>query len=220
MKAPRIHLSSASANYQGKPALHDVNLSVAVGERVAILGRSGAGKSTLLHLIYERFSDGTSLVPQDDGLVQTLSVYHNVYMGRLSQHSSAYNLLNLLRPFATPRKAVAKLLEQVELADKMAEPVAQLSGGQRQRTAIARSLYAGGDLLLADEPVSALDEAQSRRVMAVLGQVFPTQVLVFHDVTLALALCDRIIGLADGKVVMDQPAEGLDAAELMSLYGD
>lgn len=213
-----IHLEAAQASYQGKIALDNINLCVHEGEKLALVGRSGAGKSTLLHLIYERHPDGTALVPQDEGLVQTLSVYHNVYMGRLGKHPSWYNLINLIKPFKDKITEVEAGLQRLQLSQKIFEPVGNLSGGQRQRTAVARSLYQGGQLLLADEPVSAIDEHQSRLVLDALCNDFSTVVLAMHDVALALEYCDRIIGIQDGAIVLDQASDDLKPDDLLPLY--
>ena len=81
-----IELRKASAGYAGRVVLHDVDLTINAGERVAVMGRSGAGKSTLLNLLYERLADRVALIPQGAALVKTLSVFHNVYMGRLDRY--------------------------------------------------------------------------------------------------------------------------------------
>lgn len=215
-----LRLENAEVRYQNGLALQQVNLSLHKGEKLALIGRSGSGKSTLLRLIYEHLPDNTALVPQDEGLVSSLSVFHNVYMGRLSQHPSWYNLLNLVRPFFARVSEVDEILQRLQLAEKCFVPVAQLSGGQRQRTAIARSIYQGGELLLADEPVSAVDERQSRQILLELSQQFSTMVVALHDTALALEYCDRIIGLEAGRIVLDTPANTVSAPELAELYGD
>ncbi len=216
--AALIQLESAQAHYQGELALHDIDLQVHEGERLSLVGRSGAGKSTLLRLIYEQHSNGTALVPQDEGLVQTLSVYHNVYMGQLAAHPVWYNLFNLIKPFKQRVSEINQVLERLQLEAKLFEPVGQLSGGQRQRTAVARSLYQGGNLLLADEPVSAVDEHQARLILDALCEDFSTVVLALHDIDLALQYSDRIIGLQDGRIVFDEPAGDLTTNDLMPLY--
>ena len=215
-----IHLQQEQVSYQGKLVLHDINLTVRQGERLALVGRSGVGKSTLLRLIYQRHPHGAALTPQDEGLVQTLSVFHNVYMGRLGLHPGWYNLLNLARPFKKRVVEVEAVLQRLQLQQNLFAPVAQLSGGQRQRASVARSLYQGGQLLLADEPVSAVDEHQSHLVLDAMCSDFPTMVLAMHDVELALEYCDRIIGLHDGTIVVDEPSNSLNPADLLSLYRD
>ena len=162
----------------------------------------------------------TALVPQDEGLVETLSVYHNVYMGQLRAHSSFYNLINLIHPFKQRVEEVDAVLVKVQLQDKCFDVVKQLSGGQRQRTAVARSLYQGGELLLADEPVSAVDELQAGRLLQILSTDFSTTIFALHDTQLALTHCTRVIGLHDGRIVLDEASEHLSATELTRLYCD
>ncbi len=213
-----IQLQSESASYQGVKTLHDIDLQVSKGEKLALVGQSGSGKSTLIKLIYEHYPVNTSLVPQDYGLVNNLSVYHNVYIGCLDQHSTLYNLVNLIRPRPDQVEMVRTILAGLQLEDYLFRPVGSLSGGQKQRVAVARSLFQKGHLLLADEPVSSVDEQQSRVVLKQMLNGFSTVVLALHDIQLALAFCDRIIGLEKGRIVLDSPAEALTVKDLLSLY--
>ena len=213
-----IQLQSESASYQGVKTLHDIDLQVSRGEKLALVGQSGSGKSTLIKLIYEHYPVNTSLVPQDYGLVNNLSVYHNVYIGCLEQHSTLYNLVNLIRPRPDQVKMVRTILVGLQLEDYLFRPVGRLSGGQKQRVAVARSLFQKGHLLLADEPVSSVDEQQSRVVLKQMLNGFSTVVLALHDIQLALAFCDRIIGLEKGRIVLDSPADALSVKDLLSLY--
>ena len=213
-----IQLQSETASYQGVKTLHDIDLQVSKGEKLALVGQSGSGKSTLIKLIYEHYPVNTSLVPQDYGLVNNLSVYHNVYIGCLEQHSTLYNLVNLIRPRPDQVKMVRTILVGLQLEDYLFRPVGRLSGGQKQRVAVARSLFQKGHLLLADEPVSSVDEQQSRVVLKQMLNGFSTVVLALHDIQLALAFCDRIIGLEKGRIVLDSPAEALSVKDLLSLY--
>ena len=213
-----IKLQSETASYQGVKTLHDIDLQVSKGEKLALVGQSGSGKSTLIKLIYERYPVNTALVPQDYGLVNNLSVFHNVYIGRLEQHSTFYNLVNLIRPRPDQVEMVRAVLVGLQLEDYLFRPVGRLSGGQRQRVAVARSLFQKGHLLLADEPVSSVDEQQSRIVMNQMLNGFSTIVLALHDIQLALAFCDRIIGLEKGRIVLDSPAKALEEKDLLRLY--
>jgi len=213
-----IQLKSESASYQGVKTVHDIDLQVNQGEKLALVGQSGSGKSTLIKLIYDRYPTNTALVPQDYGLVNHLSVYHNVYMGCLNEHSTLYNLANLIRPWPDQVEAVRAILVQLQLEEFIYRAVGRLSGGQRQRVAVARSLFQKGGLLLADEPVSSVDEQQSKLVLTQLLGGFSTTILALHDIQLALTFCDRIIGLEKGRIVLDSPSAGLTSLDLLSLY--
>src|SRR5918996_3421921 len=179
-------LRKASAGYNGQPALIDIDLTIRAGERVAVMGRSGAGKSTLIGLLYAERPSDIALVPQAAALVKPLSVFHNVYMGRLDRHSTAYNLRTLVWPAPREIDAVGAVLTSVGLADKMFTAAGALSGGQQQRTSVARALFSGRPILLGDEPVSALDRVQGGEVLALLKRHCQTLVVAMHDMYLAL----------------------------------
>lgn len=215
-----LSLDSANAHYKDKIALEDITLHIPAGQKLAFIGHSGSGKSTLLKLLFEQRPKDIALVPQDYGLVTNLSVFHNVYMGQLGIQPLWYNLLNLVKPLKKPVVQVQAILDTLQLGDKLFEPVGQLSGGQQQRTAIARAMMQTGSILFADEPVSSLDEHQSRMVMGNLCKRFETVVLAMHDINLALAYCDRIIGLDQGRITLDQPSDCLKHSDLLQLYGD
>ncbi|MFT4928840.1 MAG: phosphonate transport system ATP-binding protein [Phenylobacterium sp.] len=215
-----LKLESACVSYQQQQTLTDICLHIPRGQKVAIIGRSGAGKSTLLNLLYQQRPHDIALVPQDYGLVKSLSVFHNVYMGQLGQNPLWYNLVNLLKPLQKPVEQVTQILHSVQLADKLFEPVGQLSGGQQQRTAIGRAMMRGGDILCADEPVSSLDEQQSRLVMKALCQRFETVVMAMHDISLAIDHCDRIIGLDGGRISIDASTDNLQCADLLDIFGE
>jgi phosphonate transport system ATP-binding protein len=186
---------------------------------VALVGKSGAGKSTLLKLFFRQQRRSTAIVPQELGLVKPLSVFHNVYMGRLHHHGSWYNLVNLIHPLQREKDAVREVVERLELGEeKLLAPVGELSGGQQQRTAVARALHQGARALLGDEPVSSVDEHQSRVVMEAINGAYQTVVLAMHDVALALAYTDRVVGLKDGRIVLDRPAADLESSDLDVLY--
>jgi phosphonate transport system ATP-binding protein len=223
-----------------------VDLSVAAGERVAVLGASGAGKSTLLGVLngsvaptagqvrvlgadpgalsgpaLRRLRARTGTMHQHLELIGPLRVVHNVNAGRLGTWSAARALRSLVQPQGLDDVRTA--LARVGLADRMFERTDRLSGGQRQRVALARLLVQRPDLVLADEPASALDPALADRALELLGELALDRggalLACLHDPALALRHCDRVVGLAAGRVTLDAPAASLSLAELERFYG-
>ena len=215
---PAVVLAKATAGYGGAPVLRDIDLTVAQGERVAILGRSGAGKSTLINLIYERYADSAALIPQAGALVRNLTVFHNVYMGQLDRRTTLHNLRNLAWPSRADVRAVEAVLADVGLADKIFAKAGELSGGQQQRTSVARALYNGRSIVLGDEPVSALDRVQAADVLAALCRRHQTGIFALHDVRLALEQTDRIVLLEDGRIALDHPSSTLSLGDILPYY--
>lgn len=213
-----LELNGANVGYNGRTVLKNLSLTIDAGERVALVGPSGVGKSTLLNQLHQQGNGRAALVPQDSALVRNLSVFHNVYMGRLNRHSSFYNLINLIRPMGREIAAITPILESFGLEDTFNEPVGELSGGQQQRTAVARALFQGGDVLLGDEPVSAVDVHQARHILKSINESFSTVVLAMHDISLAIAFTDRIVALRDGEIVMDRPTAGMTPEDLDPVY--
>jgi phosphonate transport system ATP-binding protein len=183
------------------------------------MGRSGAGKTTLLNLLYRRAAERVALVPQAAALVKPLSVFHNVYMGRLDRCSTWHNLRTLAWPARRDVDAVARVLGLVDLADKIFVKAGELSGGQQQRASVARALYNGRPILIGDEPVSALDRVQGAAVLDRLCERHETAVFALHDIPLALGHADRVIVLDGGRIVLDAPARTLAPADLVPWYG-
>ena len=218
MSAPVVQLSNACAAYGGRTVLAGIDLTVRRAERVALMGRSGAGKSTLIGLIHAQAAQDIALVPQAAALVRQLSVFHNVYMGRLDRHSLWHNLRTLALPARADLDEVGRVLAQVGLAETLRAKAGALSGGQQQRVSVARALYNGRPILLGDEPVSALDRRQGAAVLERLAERHETLILALHDVTLALAHADRIVVLDAGRIVLDAASRDLDAAALAPYY--
>ena len=213
-----LQLDRQDLGYDRGPVLTDVSLAIHAGDRIALVGESGAGKSTLLAALQARLRERAALVPQNPGLVASLSVFHNIYMGRLQRHSTWYNLLNLVWPRRREIAAVRPIVDRLGLSDKLFEPAGSLSGGQQQRVAVCRAIHQGGELVLGDEPVSAVDNHQARTVLDALHEHFGTFVLAMHDVDLALRYASRIVGLKNGGVVLDRPNDGLTVRDLDFLY--
>ena len=213
-----LQLHEVHASFGSKRVLGPISLQIAAGERIGLVGRSGAGKSTLLNLIFDELRPQAAFMPQELGLVQSLSVFHNVFMGRLPANPTWYNIANLIRPFRRELDSIQPLLERLSIEDKLKSAVGSLSGGQKQRTAVARALYQQADILLADEPVSALDGPLAHAVMAALTDTYDTAVVALHDVELALRYSTRIVGISDGIVALDEPSDRLSPRDLLPLY--
>jgi phosphonate transport system ATP-binding protein len=217
--SPLVELRKASVGYGGQPVLHDIDLTINVGERVAVMGRSGAGKSTLLNLLHARLADRVALIPQATALVKTLSVFHNVYMGRLDRHPTWHNLRTLVWPTRRDVTEVTGTLELVGLADKLFDRAGTLSGGQQQRASVARALYNDRSIIIGDEPVSALDRRQGAEILGKLCGRHDTVILAMHDIPLALAHTDRVVVIDEGRIVLDASARTITAADLVPYYG-
>lgn len=212
-----MHLQNQTLAYEDKPVLEDITLSIKKGEKVALLGKSGSGKSTLLRYLLS-INPNASYIPQELGLVQTLSVFHNVYIANLEKHPFFYNFINLFFPFKKEKEPIELLLQKLRMQEYIFKPCGELSGGQMQRTAIARALLSDYETLFADEPISALDVYLSHEVMHLLGEKFQTIVCAIHNVDIAMHYFERIIGIKDGKIYLDRPTDQLSQNEIEQLY--
>jgi len=190
-----FELKSARAGYNGRPVLFDVGL------------------------LYAQRPERVALVPQASALVKPLSVFHNVYMGRLDRYSTAYNLRNLVWPASLKVAEIRNVLASVGLEGEIFSAAGALSGGQQQRTSVARALYNGRPVLIGDEPVSALDRVQGSNILNLLKGRYQTIVLALHDVHHALEHADRIIVLEHGRKIIDAPTSALTANDLLRHFG-
>lgn len=204
--------------YDNLIAIDALTLNIQKGEKVALLGKSGSGKSTLLKRMYELQHETSSYIPQELGLVNNLSVFHNVYISQLDSNSLFYNLRNLIKPVKEEINGITNVLNELLLDDKIFVKSHNLSGGQKQRVAIARALYEEKNILLADEPISALDEFLSKKVVSKLTTSFETVICTLHNVDLALDNFDRVVGLKGGKLLLDKRCEDITAQDREALY--
>ena len=231
--------------YGGIPVLRAVDLDVRPGQVVAVVGPSGAGKTTLFRCltrlvradagVLEVFGadlqqlEGSALrdarrelglVFQSYNLVRRLSALQNVLVGRLAD-VPAWRVV--LRRFpAAEQDLAARCLDQVGLLSFAHTRADRLSGGQQQRVAIARVLASRARVVLADEPVASLDPASAAAVLAALRSLATDHgkavVCSLHQVDLVAGFADRVVGLRDGRVVLDRPADRFDAATARDLY--
>jgi phosphonate transport system ATP-binding protein len=242
---PAVRTHGLCKSFGGDTALDEVNLEVPPGQTLAILGLSGSGKSTLLRTLngLVRPTSGSAFVLgvdvagsgapelrvlrrqvgfifQQFGLVGRVSVLENVLSGALGRLRFPRPGV-LAYPKALRHEALAEL-DRVGLADRAFQRSDTLSGGQQQRVAIARTLMQRPKLLLADEPVASLDPESSAAVMAVLLRVCReehlTVIASLHQVELARGWADRIVGLRDGRIVLDASPDSLDADGVREIY--
>lgn len=241
-----LQIRSVYKRFGTKNAVENVSVDIASGGFVGVIGRSGAGKSTLLRMI-NRLTDPTegsisfdgvdvttlqgaalrdwrqscAMIFQQFNLVGRLDVLTNVLMGRLNHIGTARAVLRL---WSENDKAIAmSALEQFDIANLAAQRAESLSGGQQQRVAIARALVQEPKLILADEPIASLDPRNTRIVMDALQRINRhygiTVICNLHSLDLARTYCDRLVGMAQGRVVFDGAPEALTDDVARELYG-
>lgn len=229
----------------GVVGLDHVNLTIEQGEFVGIIGLSGAGKSTLLRSI-NRMHDITSgslmvdgleinklkakelrnfrrkigMIFQSFNLVTRTTVIRNVLMAKVPDMAFWRVLFGAFKK--EDKIEALENLDKVGILDKAYIRADQLSGGQQQRVALARTLTQNPQIILADEPVAALDPVTAKQVMndfKRINQEMNISILInIHHVELALEYADRIIGIRAGKIVYDGPSKDVTEEVLNTIY--
>jgi phosphonate transport system ATP-binding protein len=238
-----IRIRRLTKQYGDNAVLRGVDLDAAAGEFVVVLGESGAGKSTLLRCVNRlAVADGgelkvdgmdavqcadtralrqrVAMIFQHHNVVPRLSALKNVLTGRLGAVST---LASVLHFFSREDIALAhECLGRVGLAHKAHERTDSLSGGQMQRVGIARALAQRPKLILADEPVASLDPQTSRKVLQYLHDASRdlgiTVLCNLHQVDYAREFADRIVGLAQGRVVFDGAPQAMGPDDIDRIY--
>ena len=241
-----IEFKNVSKTYpNGVKGLKNVNLTIDQGEFVAIIGLSGAGKSTLIRTInrmiditegqlivdgvdvmtlhgksMRRFRRKIGMIFQSFNLVTRATALKNV----LSSMVPDMPFLRVLLGLFTREQKLAALaaLDKVGILDKAYIRCDQLSGGQQQRVALARTLNQSPSIILADEPVAALDPVTAHQVMADFKRINEemgiTILINIHHVDLALGYAQRVVGIRAGEIVYDGPASEVTQEVLDSIY--
>ncbi len=243
-----LRLESLVKRYKtGDEALKGIDLEVPDGQVMALIGPSGAGKSTLIRCV-NRLVEPTSgriylgdlelttlsagqlrkarrrmgMIFQEYALVERLSVMENVLSGRLG-YSGFWRSYFRKFPQSDIDEAF-RLLERVGLDHMVDKRADELSGGQRQRVGICRALIQNPELLLIDEPTASLDPKTSRQIMRLVVELCEERhlaaIINIHDVLLAQMFAKRVVGLENGTVVYDGPADKLTADVLTQIYGE
>jgi len=248
MSATEDHLRLADGELvhpNGQRALRGVSLRLSAGERAAVVGPSGAGKTTLIRVLgaslrptrgqleisgtdpwqlaagaLRRLRSGIGIVHQSPPIPPRLRVVTAVLAGRLGTRPAWQSLLSLVAPIDAQGARAA--LARLDLGERVFDRCDRLSGGQLQRVGIARVLYQQPALLLADEPVSALDptlaDASVGELVAESEARGATLVASLHAVDLALKWFPRLIGMRAGEIVFDRPTAAVTTAMLHELY--
>jgi phosphonate transport system ATP-binding protein len=239
-------IDGVSRCFGSKAAVSEVSFQIERGSFVGIIGRSGAGKSTLLRVInrliepsegrvvfdgievsalrgraLRRWRAQAAMIFQQFNLVGRLDVLTNVLMGRLAAVPQWRSLLHL---WPEDDRAIAiSALEQFDIAVLAAQRADQLSGGQQQRVAIARALVQEPEIVLADEPIASLDPRNTRIVMDALLRINKhfgiTVICNLHSLEVARGYCDRLLGMAEGRLVFDGAPKALTEAVAREIYG-
>ena len=202
--------------------LKGINIEIAEGELVAIMGSSGSGKSTLLNILGMLDVADEGDYKLDDVLIENLdetlaAKYRNKFLGFVFQSFNLINYKSALENVALPlyyqglnrksrQKTALEYLEKVGLGNWSSHLPSELSGGQKQRVAIARALASQPKVLLADEPTGALDSVTSNEVMGLIQQINnegKTILVVTHEIDIA-NMCKRIVTLKDGVILEDK----------------
>ena len=242
ISAARLSVRNVSKVFGARKAIDSINFEVREREMVAVLGPSGAGKTTLFRCItglttpdsgevrvagldvaqlHGRERRHIAVVFQQFNLVSRISALDNVLAGRLG-HVSAWR--GWTKRFSRADRLLAlECLDRVGLLSHAGQRADTLSGGQQQRVAIARALAQQPDIIIADEPIASLDPNISAEILELLRGICHADgvsvVCSLHQLHLATAYSDRLIGLANGKLVADVPAAQFDQAAADRLYG-
>lgn len=241
------HLKDVGFQFGTTEALRAISTTIGEGESRALIGPSGCGKTTLLRVLGTHLAAGNgdvivngcdtrsfdrsglrklrqqiAFIPQGLGLVDNLRVIQNVVMGQAGQRSFLSSLKDQIAPSAIDRTRIFDILKSVGIPEKLYDRVDQLSHGQKQRAAIARALFQNPKIILADEPVSALDPVMAEEILQLLTDLCRNHrislVVSIHNYDLARKYFDSVSGLNAGQLVVDIPASECSDAHFSQVF--
>lgn len=239
-----LSVDHVTKTFDETKAIDDVSFEIKAGEIIALVGPSGSGKSTLMNLIVrmtpptegcitidgqdiqkiekvKEFAKQVGMLRQQFDLINNLSVINNVLVGRFNEWGFGKSLWSMIK--VQDKDLAETALRKVGLADKIYERTANLSGGEQQRVAIARILLQNPSIILADEPVSALDPTNAHNILRLLIGLVKSQnktlIASMHSIDLAREYFDRLIGINEGKIIFDEPTNQVTDEMLSQLYG-
>jgi heme exporter protein A len=229
---PLLELRGVTKRFGPVRALRGVDLALAPGESVALLGANGAGKTTLLRIVagLARPTSGEVLVAGRPALSEPAELRRR--LGHVSHATMLHDALSArenlrfagrLHGIGPLRSRIDQLLRSLDLSERADEPLGQLSRGMQQRVAVARALLHDPEVLLLDEPWTGLDAATSRiltDLLHALRRRHRTVLLVTHDLGRALDVAERLVVVHQGRVAWDAPARGVTAAALERILLD
>ena len=244
MKSEKLEVKNLIFNYGVKNILNDISFEVPKGEFVAIVGKSGAGKSTLLRCLNllnkpqsgEINIAGENIIQYNRSRLKLIRRDIAFIFQDYNVLDNLYTVENVLTPYLVKKSFLGLLLgytkkeynegvdflKQVGLEDEAFKKSKYLSGGQKQRVAIAKALAQNPKILLADEPVSSLDEKNTTLIMDTFKKLNEengiTVLINLHDVNLAKKYSTKILGLKDGKVLFYKDSDKVNDYEFKELY--
>ena len=244
MNSEKLEVKNLIFNYGVKNILNDISFEVPKGEFVAIVGKSGAGKSTLLRCLNllnkpqsgEINIAGENIIQYNRSRLKLIRRDIAFIFQDYNVLDNLYTVENVLTPYLVKKSVLGLLLgytkkeynegvdflKQVGLEDEAFKKSKYLSGGQKQRVAIAKALAQNPKILLADEPVSSLDEKNTTLIMDTFKKLNEengiTVLINLHDVNLAKKYSTKILGLKDGKVLFYKDSEKVTKDEFEELY--
>lgn len=229
-----IEINGLKKSFNGKEILKGINLSVAKGENVVVLGKSGQGKSVTIQCI-------AGMIKPDEGSVKVLGQEIGeldelqlkalrIRMGFLFQHAALYDSMTVRENLAFPLKAALKIkdkaeieqrsvdvLEAVGLSDAIDKMPTDLSGGQRKRMGLARTLIVNPEIILYDEPTTGLDTATSKEISHLILDIQKkfgaTAIIITHDMSCAKLTANRIVVMNDGQYIAEGNYDELERCD-------